>query len=361
MSARRSLVCAGYMPLDIIRTSAGTVARRAGGTAANVAAILAFFAWHSILAGQTGDDPAGDELIADLHAAGVGTGQIRQAAGARTARLVHDVGPNGHAFRYRCPDCNSPFPRSRPLSLEGAATCTRAHPSPDVFVFDRANAATVALAERYEQAGSVVVFEPSMPANAELLARAAAVAHVIKHSDDRSVGGLEELRLTPRHGQLRIVTHGAEGLEIRSGTRRSRRLPALATLAVDTGGAGDWTTAGLLHRAVYKRNITLESAEEALRYGQALAAVNCATVGARGLMGLSLSAVRRRAREVLHHGGLTSEPRLAATPPPPAATSGCPSCLMPIDEQLSLPTEDASLSARRWRAPAPLQPPRTSS
>ena len=68
-------------------------------------------------------------------------------------------------------------------------------------------------------------------ANAELLRRAVVVAHVVKHSDDRSVGGLDDIGVKPRQGQLRIVTHGAEGLEVRPGTGRTRRYPALATLA----------------------------------------------------------------------------------------------------------------------------------
>lgn len=347
MSARRIVVCAGYMPLDIIRTSTGTVARRAGGTAGNMTAILAFLGWHSILAGQAGEDAAGDELIADLRAAEVDTGQIRRAAGAWTARLVHDVRPDGHGFRYRCPDCNSPFPRSRPLNVDGAVACAKAHPSPDVFFFDRANAATVTLAEHYAAAGSVVFFEPSTPANAELFARAAAVAHVLKYSEGRSVSGFGDLGLASRRGQVRIVTHGAQGLEIHTAAGHIRRLPALATLTVDTGGAGDWTTAGLIHRAVHNRCITPDSVEEALRYGQALAAANCAMVGARGLMAFSRSTVRRRTREVLKHGGLTSEPRLAATAPLPAASGLCPSCLMPIAEQLLLPTENTDRSARR--------------
>lgn len=347
MSAPRSVVCAGYMPLDIIRTSAGTVARHAGGTAANVAAILAFLGWHSVLAGQAGDDLAGDELLRDLRAAGVDTAQLRRTTSLQTARIVHDVRHDGHAFRYRCPDCNSPFPRSRPLTLEAAATFARKYPAPDVYFFDRANAATVALAENYEQAGSIVVFEPSVPANAELLQRAAAAANVVKHSDDRSVGGLDELHVTARRGQLRVVTHGAEGLEIRSGTRRTRRLHALATLAVDTGGAGDWTTAGFLHRAVRSRKILLESLDDAMRYGQALAALNCAMVGSRGLMEMSRSTVRRRVRKALQDGGVTSEPRVAATRAPPAATGACPSCLMPISQQLSLPTVDTGNSVHR--------------
>ncbi|MEJ7784821.1 MAG: PfkB family carbohydrate kinase [Solirubrobacteraceae bacterium] len=330
MSARHSVVCAGYMPLDIIHTQAGTAGRHAGGTAANVAAILTFLGWEAVLAGQTGGDVAGDELMADLRNTGVDTGQIHRSPTAETARLIHEVRHNGHSFAYRCPDCGSRFPRSRPLTLEQADACALAHPEPTVYFFDRANAATVALAERYVRAGSVVVFEPSVPANVDLLARAATVAHVIKHSDDRSVGGLDDLHIQPRAGQLRIVTHGAEGLALRVGSTRPRRLPALATLAVDTGGAGDWTTAGFLSKAVGTDGLDPARFEQAARFGQALAAVACATIGARTAMRLTRGSVLRRARNVLASGGLTSEPRLPKRAPLARPDGACATCLMPV-------------------------------
>ncbi len=333
--SRESIVCAGYMPLDVVRTTAGTVARRAGGTAANVAAILAYLGWDSVLAGQAGDDRAGDEFIADLTSCGVNTAQITRAPGAQTPRLVHDVRSDGHFYRYGCEVCGARFPRSRPLTLDGAGVCLEAHPEPSVYLFDRANAATLLLAERYSDAGSVVVFEPSVPANAEFLGRAAAVAHVIKHSDDRSVGGLDDLQVRPRQGQLRIVTHGAEGLELRVGTARARRFPAMATLSVDTGGAGDWTTAGFLAGCISQGELIREGLSDAIRFGQALAAVNCAVVGARGLMAMTRDSARRRARRVLDEGGLTSTPRVAMRPPP-GADGVCASCLMPIVDQLML-------------------------
>lgn len=336
MSRRRTIVCAGYMPLDIICSPTETIRRQAGGTAANVAAILAFHGWHSQLAGSAGTDPAGDELVSDLSAAGVDVTQLRRLPGVATCRLIHEIRPDTHLFRYKCRECGSGLPRSRPLTLEHAEACAEANPSPDVFFFDRANAATVSLAEQYASAGCVVVFEPSTPVNAELLRRAIAVAHVVKHSDDRSVGGLEDLNVRARTGQVRIITHGADGLEVRLGSKHTHRLPAMATLAVDTGGAGDWTTAGLLHVAVDHGQIAYDLLEDALRYGQALAAVNCATPGARGLMTLSRATAARRAAAVLQEGGLTSKPRLPKQQRPSVLPSRCPLCLLPVPEQLLL-------------------------
>jgi fructokinase len=322
-----SIVSAGYMPLDVI-THGRRVTHRAGGTAANVAAILAYLGWRSALAGQTGDDEAGQVLLDDLRGAGVDVSQIHRPAGMATPRLVHRIHAGGHAFAYACPACRRALPRSRPLTLEQARACAAAIPRPTVYFFDRANAATVQLAERYADAGSVVVYEPSVPANAELLGRAMAAAQIVKHSGDRSVGGLDALAVQPRRGQLRIITHGAAGLEVRSGAARRRRYAALPTLTVDPGGAGDWTTAGLIAIALRSGALELEAIDAGVRFGQALAALSCTAVGARGLMDLSRRAVLRRADAVLAEGAVTSRPRFR-----PAAAqstrSGCATCLLP--------------------------------
>jgi sugar/nucleoside kinase (ribokinase family) len=327
MSDTPSIVSAGYMPLDVVTTH-DTVMHEAGGTAANVAAILAYLGWNAILAGQTGDDAAGDILVGDLKRVGVDTAQIHRPAGMPTPRLIHSVRPDGHFFSYRCPACRRRLPRSRPLTVEQARACATNHPNPDVYFFDRANAGTLALAEHYATTGAVIVFEPSVPANAELLRRAAAVAHIVKHSDDRSVGGLDDIGVRPRRGQLRIVTHGAEGLELRTGRGRGRRFAALATLAVDTGGAGDWTTAGLIASAARYGELRDDAIEDGLRFGQALAALSCTAVGARGLMRLSRRTVLRRARAVLAEGGVTTEPRYGGSQSR-VITDACATCLLP--------------------------------
>jgi sugar/nucleoside kinase (ribokinase family) len=342
MNVSPIVVSAGYMPLDIIATPSGTIARQAGGTAANLAAILAFLGWDAILAGQNGADVAGDEFIEDLCLAGVDVNHVHRPEESKAPRLVHSVQPEGHSYSYSCPTCESRFPRSRPLTIEQAQQCAAAHPDATVFFFDRANAGTLTLAEHYAERGSIVVFEPSVPVNAEMLARSAAVAHVIKHSDDRSVGGLDHLHVQPGSEQIRIVTHGAEGLELRIGKGPVRRLPALRTLAADAGGAGDWTTAGFLAKAVRGGAIRGEELEDGLRFGQALAALNCATPGARGLMRLTRETVLRRAKSVLAEGGLFSKLRLPAGRPASRPSGACPMCLMPLSYAVSISEEEAT-------------------
>lgn len=329
MSAPPRIVSAGYMPLDAILTKDGLIAHRAGGTAANVAAVLAYLGWQALLAGQVGEDSAGRTLVADLVSAGVDTTHIHGTAGMQTPRLIHSVRRDGHSFLYRCPTCDRPLPRSRPLTVEQARLLTEAQPETDVYFFDRANAATLLLAEHYARAGATIVFEPSVPANAEHLRRAAAVAHVIKYSDDRSVGGLNDVALGQVKGQLRILTHGVAGLELRLEGGRVRRFPALSTNVVDAGGAGDWTTAGLLAVAANRGQLDRRVLDRGLRFGQALAALSCMAIGARGLMALTRRTVMHHARSAMEHGAVRSPLRLPRPVLGARVGDGCVTCMLP--------------------------------
>jgi fructokinase len=68
-------------------------------------------------------------------------------------------------------------------------------------------------------------------------------------------------------------------------------LPALSVgTVVDTSGAGDWCTAGFLHRLFASREmnelqgLNYNEIYHALRFGQSVAALSVAHIGARGLM-----------------------------------------------------------------------------
>jgi sugar/nucleoside kinase (ribokinase family) len=357
MSSLPTVISAGYMPLDIVAPPSGPLARQAGGTAANLAAVLAFFGWDAVLAGQIGRDAAGAEFISDIRRAGVSADQIHRPEGGSTPRLIHSIELGVHTYSYSCPKCRSRFPRSRPLTLDQAQQCIDAHPRASVFFFDRANAGTLLLAEHYHAHGALVVFEPSVPANAETLSRAVAVSKVIKHSDDRTVGGIDSLTIGRPKGQIRIVTHGAGGLELRIGTKGTRRLPAFSSPTLDAGGAGDWTTAGFLIKAASQgRKVELSGVDDALRFGQALAALNCATPGARGLMRLSRRTVLRRAKAVLEEGGLSGKLRLSPPPKLHSQLGTCPMCLMPsADSALAPATKDSVPVAATRLATRPLR------
>jgi fructokinase len=325
MNDQRVVVSAGYMPLDIV--DVGDAAwPRAGGTAGNVAAILALLGWQSALAGRIGDDAAGVALRADLDRAGVDTSLISTDPGALTNRLVHQVRPDGHRFLFTCPRCERPLPRSRPLRLDQVDAIVETKPSPNIYFFDRANPATVLLAERYAQAGTTVVFEPSTPANAALVQRAMQAASIVKGSHDHGPELVESYE-GGRAKQLRVITEGVRGARVRLGGGRWHRVGVFAAHVVDAAGAGDWTTAGMLHKAIGADDLTIDSVKAGITYGHALAALNCAVPGARGLAdGRSRASIQQMANAVRR--GQRSIPTSAIPRGVSVDQGTCPWCLL---------------------------------
>lgn len=278
-----SITTAGYAPLDIVRFQ-GRRWYSAGGTAGNVAAILGFLGWTSSLIADYGDDAAGRQVAQDLQAANVSLQHARFRPGHGTPRLIHDIDATGHRFSFRCPDCHRSFPRSRPLPLARAAELIERKPSTDVFLFDRCNAGTLLLADYFASQGSLIVYEPSRPVRPDWTRRALQAAHIVKYAADRDSGLTD---FAPHRQQAWIVTNGAAGINYRlgtgTGTGTGKRSPAFQYPIVDTAGAGDWTTAGMVHALAGRKPSTMTELTGALHWAQALAAVSCGSPGARGL------------------------------------------------------------------------------
>jgi len=68
----RSILASGFVALDVVRSDQG-VWMRAGGTAGNVAANLAYFGWKARIAGLIGRDDAGRIASHDLSDGSVST------------------------------------------------------------------------------------------------------------------------------------------------------------------------------------------------------------------------------------------------------------------------------------------------
>jgi fructokinase len=277
--APRSLVAAGYTPLDIVAYN-NRVWYAAGGTAGNVAAILSFLGARTSVVADVGGDLAGQRVRRDLQKANVDVSQLRLNPRIRTPRLIHRVTARGHRFEFRCPSCQGSFPPSRPLTIGRAGEVAAGIKVPDVCFVDRLNPGTLLLAEQLHQRGSAVVFEPSRPARDELERRILTIARLVKFAHDRRPD-LEHA--DAMHGQIWIQTRGAAGARYRIGTTKWHSSPAFPYPVIDAGGAGDWTTAGLIHALDLSSRATLSQVGDALRWAQALAAVSCGAPGARGL------------------------------------------------------------------------------
>jgi len=296
----RSVLSAGYVPLDIVSYQ-NRVWHAAGGTAGNVPAILAFLGWRASVVGELGADTAGQRVRRDLQRANVSVKWLRLNENMRTPRVVHEIGARGHRFLFKCPKCGQNLPHSRPLRVDRAIQVAERAETPDVFFFDRLNAGTIEMAERFADDGSFVVFEPSRPSRPDLLARAAKVAHLIKFAEDRKSRFIELSGSSP--SQMCVITRGELGATYRIGEGQWHDSPAFPYPVVDAGGAGDWTTAGIVH--VLSRTIDATSKElgDAVRWAQSLAAVSCGAPGARGLARQQTAETVIRAAQFLEREG----------------------------------------------------------
>lgn len=296
-----SCVGTGFIVLDVIRNSVGatsTEKRFAGGSCGNVLTILAYFGWDANAVGRIGDDHVGRELVADLSQWHVNTKFLQVEVGRGTPIVVQENyldarGRPRHRFSRACPVCGVTLPAYRPLLTSDAGTIAAKLPSHSVFYFDRVAPGALELAQKSRAKGALVVFEPSGIKDERLFAECLRTAHVVKYANDR-IEGVHDV-VAKAKVPVEVETLGAKGLRLR--VRANGRMGAWMELPAfsapelrDAAGAGDWTTAGLIHSLMSKRASADQAVADidavvlATQQGQALAALNCGFEGARGLM-----------------------------------------------------------------------------
>jgi len=290
----------GLIALDIVATDRPGMELRywAGGTCGNVLTILAYLGWRTYPVATLGDDAAVTFLLEDLKRFGVNVRFLRRSPARHTPIVVEKIRTRGsgaprHRFVWTCPACGAWLPGYQALVAREAREIAKVIPTPTVFFFDRVSRGALDLAHASAERGALVVFEPSGIRDERLFREAVALSHIVKYSHER-LGHLREAATYPSPF-LEIETLGCEGLRyrIRDGSKAASRWREIGAYSVedlrDTAGAGDWCTAGLLHALAAQgvtcpKGPTEKEIEEALRLGQALAAVKCRYEGARGAM-----------------------------------------------------------------------------
>jgi hypothetical protein len=198
-----------------------------------------------------------------------------------------------HTFSWSCPRCGAVLPRYKAVLAADARAIAAQIEHPQVCFLDRVSPGAIILARASAAQGALVVFEPSSIGDPRLFREALALAHILKYSHER-MGPLDAM-VSTGGPLLAIETLGEEGLRYRS------KLPLceandwewLNAYAVDdvkdAAGAGDWCTAGIVHRLGQQglqglQQVSATQLLDALCFGQALAAWNCGFEGARGGM-----------------------------------------------------------------------------
>lgn len=297
---------AGLLALDVVVQAEGEpgALTYAGGTCGNVLSILSYLKWNSEAVGFLGDDVAGRLVHDDLTSTGVHSRHLLHRADRNTPVFVQKLqtdaaGMPKHSFSTQCPACGSPIGKKY---RQGSFSTTpirnfSSSDAPDVFFMDRLSDDILALAQSAKTRGASIFYEPSVKTDLAFWEEAFAIIDIVKYSADRF--DEDELgRYTHQSRPLwEVQTLGAKGLKYRrhSDNRNERSewmlSPAItAPRVVDTCGAGDWCSAGLLHGlSSTGKDYGIESFGAALRLGQTLAAWACGFVGARGAMYVSNS------------------------------------------------------------------------
>ncbi len=353
----------GLVALDVIVSADDPTSPKlcTGGTCGNVLLALRFLGWETVPICRLQDNGATRLIRKELRAWGVDTTYVSIEDDGSTPVIVQTIRPNPggdptHTFSWRCPYCGTRFPGYKPALAATAETIAVAMPSPEVFFFDRVNRGSIILAWRAAELGAVVVFEPSAVGDPSLFKEAWEIAHIVKYSHMRLTDLPDGIEFG-KNMLLQIETLGGDGLRYRTRFRRraSSSWKALAAFKApivrDTAGAGDWCSAGLIHRLCVDgitglQDFSAIDLEVRLKFGQALAAWNCGYVGARG--GMESSTVDGCLAEVdriLYGSEGLATANASVRNVGDAGNSWCPSC-----SETKSPTEKATPKVRRTSA-----------
>jgi sugar/nucleoside kinase (ribokinase family) len=256
------VVVVGDLATDVVAVLSGepapgsdrpaTIRSRGGGAGANVAAHLAALGVPVVLAGCVGDDAAGAALVAELAAAGVGLA-VRTVPGTASGTIVSLVEPGGQRSMLADRGANLEL-RADDVPLP--ATGGHLHLSGYTLLDARPRAAGLAALVAARAAGCRVSLDPASTGPLRTygvdrwLADTAGVDLVLPNADEaRLLTGCADVvdaarALAGRHPAV-AVTLGADGALWAAGGAVVHRAAQPADV-VDTTGAGDAFTAGLL-------------------------------------------------------------------------------------------------------------------
>jgi sugar/nucleoside kinase (ribokinase family) len=272
--------------------------RWAGGTCGNVLIILSYFGWSAYPVSRLNGETASRRVLRDLKRWKLQLDFAKSVPRVNTPIVIHKILSNervrgAHRFSLKCPNCGAWLPTYRPITSSSAQRVAKKIEDPKVFFFDRVSRGSIMLAKTSAEKGALVVFEPSGVGEPKLFQEAVDLAHIIKYSQER-MDNASKIKAA-KHGVLEIQTLGSKGLRYRSNlssapTRGWQHVNACKVTDVrDTAGAGDWCTAGIIHRLGRQglsgfKTTSVTKLQDAIRFGQALAAWTCAFEGALGGM-----------------------------------------------------------------------------
>ena len=295
-SKRPTCLVAGTFPLDnlMVRHGRGDVEpinQHVGGTAGNVASILAWYGWHSLPAARLDDSPTGFQIKADLESYGCDTRYVTNDAkgGTTIYDITHKTDSEGNrkmSLRAHTPK-GGPFVNHRFWTRQQAKDLFDSlEQMPDVFFFDHCAPGNILLANMLHERGVLVYYEPNEPVDRNFL-RAVEASDIVKFSNQRHPDVSFAEGFTDK---LFVQTMNEEGLRFRlRGGDWLTLPPVVNTDVVDGEGAGDWTTSAFINELGRRHRLRFEQVEapvvrECLEAAQRVASQSVSYLGAKGLI-----------------------------------------------------------------------------
>lgn len=328
-------VGSGLVALDVIyKNNVSKPNFLAGGSCGNVLTILSYFDWKSYPVARLGIDPEGKRIIEDMKKYGVKTKFVEQESEIHTPRIIERVFVGKkpkHRFYIKC-DHGNWLPRRRPYLLKVLEQIQDKLPKSNVFYFDRTSPSTLQLAKILKEKNAIIFFEPPKFLGDHVFHECLKIADIVKHCYNQSL----ETENSGVKIPLEIQTKGEDGLRYKARFLKQKTWQQMnafpVTNLVDAAGSGDWLTAGIIQFIGQNtlKTPSQKKLEYALRFGQALASLNCNFVGARGIMyNLTKSRVFSLVEKTIATNespriNITSKPRVKLTS---SLSSKCKVCL----------------------------------
>lgn len=294
MNSLKKITGTGFLTLDIILNGSKNTPPKfqAGGSFGNVITILSFLGFEAYPISRLANNKVTELLLGDIVEWGVKTDLVFRDETGSTPVIIHRIlkdkeGNPKHKFEFKNPDNGKWLPSYKPFLSKKVKEIENIIPNSDVYYFDRVSRASVDLAKIAKSKGTIVYFEPSSYKNSKLFIEAINTSDIVKFSNER-IKNYKHL-FPESNASLEIETLGKDGINYRFNSDKWINLkPFLISDPVDTAGAGDWCSSGII-KMICERDhlLTAQSKleiEQAINYGQALGAINCLFDGARGIM-----------------------------------------------------------------------------
>jgi fructokinase len=279
------VVGTGFTVLDRLYQDGMFSDESLGGSCGNVLVSLAMLHRAVVPVLRLGLDLEGERLLMEFSEAGAIVEHIHRSPDLRSPVLAEklDTASGVHRFSFTCPETDTDLPRYEPIGEPELASAMPLLEQCTVFYADRLSYSILEAMRAANAGGAIVFFEPSEIGQDDLFEQALELATILKYSSDRLDSELKSLDING----IKIVTHGASGLEVRDHSSRIWCNAINASEVLDTCGSGDMVSVGIIDWLLSEQHsITSLSGRELVTgviAGQRLAAANCAYAGARGL------------------------------------------------------------------------------